>query len=65
MKELIMQINIGNNERVLRIIVGVIIIGLGVYFQSLWGIIGLVPLLTGIFRFCPLYTMLGMNTCKR
>ncbi|MFC6204616.1 MULTISPECIES: DUF2892 domain-containing protein [Psychrobacter] len=60
-----MQINIGNNERVLRIIVGVIIIGLGVYFQSLWGIIGLVPLLTGIFRFCPLYTMLGMNTCKR
>lgn len=60
-----MQINICNNERVLRIIVGVIIIGLGVYFQSLWGIIGLVPLLTGIFRFCPLYTMLGMNTCKR
>ena len=60
-----MQINIGNNERVLRIIVGVIIIGRGVYFQSLWGIIGLVPLLTGIFRFCPLYTMLGMNTCKR
>lgn len=60
-----MQINIGNNERVVRIIVGVIIIGLGVYFQSLWGIIGLVPLLTGIFRFCPLYTMLGMNTCKR
>ncbi len=60
-----MKINVGSNERVLRIIAGLIIIGLGVYFQSLWGVIGLVPLLTGLFRFCPLYTMLGMNTCKR
>jgi len=42
-----------------------VIIGLGLYFQSWWGVIGLVPLLTGLFRFCPLYKMLGMNTCKR
>ena len=60
-----MEINIGSTERLLHIIAGVVIIGLGLYFQSWWGVIGLVPLLTGLFRFCPLYKMLGMNTCKR
>ena len=50
-----MEINIGSTERLLRIIAGVVIIGLGLYFQSWWGVIGLVPLLTGLFRFCPLY----------
>lgn len=60
-----MEMNIGSTERLLRIIAGVVIIGLGLYFQSWWGVIGLVPLLTGLFRFCPLYKMLGMNTCKR
>lgn len=60
-----MEINIGSTERLLRIIAGIVIIGLGLYFQSWWGVIGLVPLLTGLFRFCPLYKMLGMNTCKR
>lgn len=60
-----MEINVGSTERLLRIIVGVVIIGLGFYFQSWWGVVGLIPLLTGLFRFCPLYKMLGMNTCKR
>lgn len=59
-----MKVNVGSTDRMLRIIAGIVIIALGVYFQSWWGIIGLVPLLTGLFRFCPLYTMLGMNSCK-
>ena len=60
-----MEINVGSTERLLRIIVGVVVIGLGLYFQSWWGVVGLIPLLTGLFRFCPLYKMLGLNTCKR
>ena len=60
-----MEINVGSTERLLRTIVGVVIIGLGLYIQSWWGVVGLIPLLTGLFRFCPLYKMLGMNTCKR
>ncbi|SNT70624.1 DUF2892 domain-containing protein [Psychrobacter sp. LV10R520-6] len=60
-----MKINVGNTERLLRIIAGIIIIGVGVYYESWWGVVGLIPLLTGLFRFCPLYAMLGMNTCKR
>lgn len=60
-----MKINIGSTERLLRIIAGVVIIGLGMYYGSWWGVIGLVPLLTGLSRFCPLYSILGMNTGKR
>lgn len=60
-----MKINVGSTDRILRIIVGLVIIGVGAYYQSWWGVIGLVPLLTGLFRFCALYTVFGMNTCKR
>ena len=60
-----MKTNVGNTDRLLRIVAGVVVLGLGLYFQSWWGIIGLVLLLTGVFRFCALYTMLGMNTRKR
>ena len=60
-----MKMNIGSTERLLRIIAGVVIIGLGMYYGSWWGVIGLVPLFTGLSRFCPLYSMFGMNTCKR
>lgn len=59
-----MKTNVGNTERMLRIIAGIIIIAVGVYFQSWWGVVGVIPLFTGLFRFCPLYTMLGINTCK-
>ncbi|MGO2018968.1 MAG: YgaP family membrane protein [Psychrobacter sp.] len=60
-----MGINVGSTDRTLRIIAGVVIIAVGFYYQSWWGVVGLVPLLTGLFRFCPLYKMLGANTCKR
>nr|WP_317199152.1 DUF2892 domain-containing protein [uncultured Psychrobacter sp.] len=59
-----MKVNVGSTDRRLRIIAGIVIIALGVYFQSWWGIIGLVPLLTGLFRSCVLYSILGINTCK-
>ena len=60
-----MKINVGRTERMLRVIAGIIIIGIGVYYQSWWGVIGIVPLLTGLFRFCPLYSMLGISTRGR
>ena len=61
-----MKANIGTIDRSLRIVVGLILIGLsfsGVI--GVWGWIGLVPLATGIFRFCPVYTLLGIKTCNR
>ena len=59
-----MKFNVGTVDRVLRIVVGLVLIGLAATGTvGLWGLIGVVPLATGLFRFCPAYTLLGINTC--
>ncbi len=59
-----MTFNVGGVDRILRVIVGLILISLVfVGPQTPWGWIGIVPLVTGLFRFCPAYTLLGLNTC--
>jgi len=59
-----MKINVGTIDRTLRIVAGVILITLAAtQTVGLWGYIGIVPLLTGLFKFCPVYSLLGMNTC--
>lgn len=57
--------NIGNLERIVRIIAGLAILSL-VFIgpKSLWGLIGVVPLLTGLIGWCPPYALLGISTCK-
>jgi hypothetical protein len=47
-----MKSNVGNTDRTVRIIAGLLIIGLGFYFQSWWGAIGIVPLVTAFMRWC-------------
>ena len=61
-----MKQNVGNVERVIRIIVGLAVISL-VFIgpQSNWGWLGLVPLATGLIGWCPPYALLGINTCKK
>lgn len=57
--------NVGGIDRVLRIIVGVVLIALVfVGPQTPWGWLGLVPLLTGLVGTCPLYSLLGLSTCR-
>jgi hypothetical protein len=58
-----MTCNVGGVDRTLRIIVGLVILGVGFYFSSPLGLIGLVPLGTGIFRWCPLYIPFKFRTC--
>ncbi|MEY4910111.1 MAG: hypothetical protein RL260_3829 [Pseudomonadota bacterium] len=59
-----MNINVGGADRILRIVVGLVLILLALSGQiGAWGWIGVVPLATGLFRMCPLYSLLGMNTC--
>jgi len=59
-----MKINEGGIDRAVRIIAGLAILSLVfVGPQSLWGLLGLVPLLTGIVGICPAYKLLGLNTC--
>jgi hypothetical protein len=60
-----MKANVGTVDRVLRVLLGLGIIAYGVIEHSWLGAIGAVPLLTGIFRFCPLYCPLRLTTCGR
>ncbi len=59
-----MKCNIGKTDRTIRIVVGLLILVLGVAFQALWGVLGAIPLLTAILRWCPLYEPLKINTSR-
>ena len=59
-----MKTNVGSIDRVVRIVAGLAILGAGCYFKNGWGLIGIVPILTGVFRFCPAYLPFGFSTCK-
>ena len=59
-----MTANVGGIDRILRIVAGLVLIALAFTGTiGAWGWIGLVPLATGLFRVCPAYGLLGMNTC--
>lgn len=59
-----MKINVGGIDRIARIIVGLALIALAATgMVGAWGYIGIVPLLTGVFKFCPAYALFGMSTC--
>ena len=57
--------NIGNIERIIRIVGGLVLIALAATGTvGVWGWLGLVPLATGLMGWCPPYSLLGINTCK-
>lgn len=59
-----MKSNVGGIDKTLRIIAGLILIVLAATgMVGAWGWIGVVPLATGLLNFCPVYTLMGMNTC--
>jgi hypothetical protein len=60
-----MKLNVGGTDRILRIVVGIVLIALTLMGKiGWWGWIGVIPLATGLFRFCPLYSLLGKSTCR-
>jgi hypothetical protein len=59
-----MKLNVGGMDRILRIVVGLVLIALAATGTvGWWGWLGVIPLLTGMMRFCPLYSLVGLNTC--
>jgi hypothetical protein len=60
-----MKTNEAGIDRVLRVVIGLVLLSF-VFIgpQTAWGWIGLVPLLTGVVGFCPLYRLLGVDTCR-
>lgn len=60
-----MERNIGDTERVVRVVAGIGILSLVVVGpKTLWGLVGIVPVFTGLSGWCPPYQLLGINTCK-
>ena len=59
-----MKTNVGKTDRVVRIIVGVVILALGFWFKSWLGLIGIIPILTAMLGWCPAYLPFGISTCK-
>jgi len=59
-----MKLNEGAIDRILRVVVGIAVLSLAfVGPKTPWAYLGVIPLLTGIIGFCPLYAILGVNTC--
>ena len=57
--------NEGKIDRVIRVLFGLGLLSLTVVGpQTMWGLVGLIPLLTGLVGMCPIYTLLGVNTCE-
>jgi len=60
-----MKTNIGTIDRVVRVLAGLVLIGLAYSGTiGIWGYVGVVLLLTGVVRVCPAYSILGINTCS-
>lgn len=61
-----MNANIGNTDRIIRIVAGIGLLSLVLILEGnarWWGLIGIVPITTGLFRWCPAYLPFGINTC--
>jgi hypothetical protein len=58
--------NVGGIDKILRIVFGVVLIGLALAgIGAPWTFIGVVPLVTGLFSWCPLYPLLGISSCRK
>ena len=59
-----MKTNVGGLDRIARIVVGVVLLGLAATGTvGVWGWLGIVPLATGALGWCPAYKLLGLSTC--
>ena len=63
-----MKANVGGADRLVRIVAGLVILSLFFVLEGnarYWALVGIVPILTGIFRFCPAYLPFGISTCAK
>lgn len=60
-----MERNVGNLDRIIRLVLGVVLIIAGFYYHWILAVIGVIPLVTGLFNYCPLYKLLKISTYKK
>ena len=63
-----MNANVGGIDKLLRIVAGIVLLALTLVLRNeqglwMWGLVGIVPLATGLMGWCPFYPLLGMNSC--
>jgi len=59
-----MHLNVGGIDQILRIVLGVVICTIGVIYNNWWGLIGLIPLVTGTMSWCSIYNLVGLSSLK-
>ena len=60
-----LSLNVGRFDHLIRILIGTLLMGLAdMNMIGFWGWFGVIPLITGALRYCPIYSLLGINTCK-
>jgi hypothetical protein len=59
-----MKANVGKVDKVIRIVLGLIIVALGIYFKSWWGLVAIIPIGTALVNRCLIYLPFGINTRK-
>lgn len=57
-----MTANVGSVDKVIRIVLGLVILIFGYLNESWWGLVGLVPIVTAFLGYCPAYSLLGVST---
>lgn len=60
-----MKKNVGSVDKIVRIVLGLAIGAAGYYYQSWLGLIGIIPIATALINFCPVYTLLKLNTAEK
>lgn len=59
---MILKKNVGYIDSIIRVVLGTLIVAIGLYYNSYWGFIGLIPVISGAISFCPVYRLLGITT---
>lgn len=57
--------NVGSVDKIIRYILGAVLVAAGFYYQSWWGLLGLVPILTAVIGFCPAFLPFGISTVEK
>jgi len=60
-----MKANVGSTDRILRLVGGIAIAIWGIVFETYWGLVGVALLATGVFSYCPLYSLFGVSINKK
>jgi hypothetical protein len=60
-----MKCNIGKTDKIIRMIIAALLFAIGLIFQTWWGLLGIIPLITAVTGFCALYVPLKINTLKK